>query len=253
MGRLLLLLIISSVAAAPALARPGSEPAAVAGTTIVSASKSGFVDVAFPREARLSNRQFRNPDLDFEGGGRVVGLVLVRLGLPREEALELDLTRWSFCGGRGCEPRRPVEFAMATNWRDSHWTDDQWVIPPGNYRMYVITDGADVRLEVTFSGLTGEAHLSPSHPATIGVRVPHVTTPRDQENVVVAEDTFEMTSPGLMVEAVREAPELGIGLNAACYGRGDSDLLRRLQEDSCGWWLGTDSSPSFSVTWQIFG
>lgn len=252
-----LVLVLLSLLALPSARGSERELPELAGTTIVTATASGYVDVVLPRSTRISRASGRNPDFRFEGNGRIVGLVLVAQNAPWAEAYEIDFTRWDFCGRRACAPKRPIEFAVAVHWKRSQITDKHWIVPRGRYRMYVITDGAPVRLEVTFGDLDGEVHLQPQHEATIGVRQPQVMTPRDQRNVIVAEDAFEMTSPGLMVEGNQQTVDTGAGLDSACYTRAGNHVPTPddpFAKGYCGGGATTHLAPpgDFPITWGIY-
>ena len=87
-------LVASGLGALPAQARS----AGLTATTVVTATSSGYVDVQLPRDARLSPRYLRNPDISFAGTGRLLGLWLRPLDTSSQDNLEV-LRLPAFVGG----------------------------------------------------------------------------------------------------------------------------------------------------------
>lgn len=95
-----------------------------------------------------------------EGGGRLVGFALVKEGnrnTGRPPTLFGGEVRG--CARRGCRGGPISGFLVGFG-----LGPDQ-ELPAGNYRLYVVTDGAPVKIDLEFENLEGRTNLAPAHAA----------------------------------------------------------------------------------------
>jgi hypothetical protein len=129
----------------------------LAATTVLTATRSGYVDVLVPADARLSPQRLRNPDVSFTGSGRMLGAWLV----PADPARALDdslevIRRPAFLGGRtatsgSTEPRPQCSGGPLGSCTSPE--PKAIVLHKGLYRLTVLTDGHPVRLVLHLHGL----------------------------------------------------------------------------------------------------
>ncbi len=164
--------LLAAALAVPAQARVVA-PVELTATTVLTAQRSGYVDVVVPVDARVSAKVEGNPDVVFSGGGRLVGF-----WLERESATvggftdSLSSTRLpAFLGGRqhtygsyaGTQQctGTPEAFPVAYDCPDST-TPPAILLHEGRYRLTVLADGSPLRITLTLHGLdSGTTELSP--------------------------------------------------------------------------------------------
>lgn len=178
----------SVVAAVPILARPdgGGVASGPAGppsaarvelgkVNILSGSDSGSIAVHLSSDAvvdlRSATTRLRgpNPNIGIRGSGRFVGFALV--GQPftrvRERGRFLLAGRFADCSAPGCEPSEfPINYVngLAPG-------RGRVVLESGDYRLFLIADGAPVRIKLTFiEGPSGRALLRPGRTDTIDLQ-----------------------------------------------------------------------------------
>lgn len=148
------LMLLAGAAAVPAVA---AAPPALAGTTVVTGSAIGAMQVRVPRAATIS--LLPNADstqgaaATFRGTGRLLAAVLVR----RPVTDEVWLTSRGVCMTAGCSGER--------RFFGTHRTPGVPSAParldPGTYTLYWITDGKPASVTLRFGGLSGRATLRP--------------------------------------------------------------------------------------------
>lgn len=165
-------------AAAPADAS-STAPLTLGGTVTVS-GRSGFVrDVVVPKAAT-----FVDTDAVLRsGGGRYSGFILRKNGEGNTHTIAV--IRPGNCLTRGCA--RP---AWVGTWvtkfhagysRPPGSPPDQAPVPPGRYRLYLLTDGKPVTATFKLRGLTGRTSITSGRPyaPTIDVTKPSQYAPAE--------------------------------------------------------------------------
>jgi hypothetical protein len=158
-------LLLLPLAAVPAHAGPSAP--SLAGTTVVTATRSGYVDVVLTRDARLSPLYRDNPDVSVRGQGRLVGAWLEAVG-DGSDALEV-MRLPAFMGGR---TRTSGTTEPAAQCDDNPLLGSCTTPKPtaivlhrGHYRLTVLTDGKAVTLQLRLHGLgSGTTRVRPAHP-----------------------------------------------------------------------------------------
>lgn len=162
-----LALLLLPLVAMPAHAGPTTS--SVAATTVITATKSGYVDLVLPRDARLSPKYRDNPDVSLTGKGRLVGAWLERSD-PGAASDSLEVLRLpAFMGGRmrTSGTTEPTPDCSSNGLLDSCTSPKPTaiVLHRGHYRLTVLTDGQPLRLVLRLHGLgRGTARVQPAHP-----------------------------------------------------------------------------------------
>lgn len=174
--------IVLTAVAAAALGAPAEarkpKPIRLTETTTITATQSGWVDVALYDDALLSALSEMNPDVDVTGAGRLLSLTMTSRGTDWTNTDSLELYRLpSFLGSKelvwgttdstgGCTNGTPVGPTSVPVGGTCDYTDPKnIVLHEGVYRISVLTDGAPVTFSLTLHGLDeGETALSPNHP-----------------------------------------------------------------------------------------
>lgn len=147
-------------------AAAGGEPTrrvTLGGTTVVEGDQSGFVPVRLPRDARVSIAEDLrrpsgpNPDIRTSGAGRFVGFALVEDPYPeiRNEGRFLMAGRFGDCAEEGCRPARVTNVVQPLNAEGPELT-----LKKGNYRLYLVADGAPASVKLRLHGLGGRARIA---------------------------------------------------------------------------------------------
>lgn len=143
-----------------ASASPPVPIPSLAGRTTVLASSTSVTTVRLPREIEMPRPNM----ISFHGRGRVRGFVLTQRGESMMEAPTYFTVAPGYCGTPGCgrieAPRGGWSFLTGT---------PTGKLPAGEYRLFVIADSADLRVELTIPELRGRTTISPSEPAAIDV------------------------------------------------------------------------------------
>ena len=171
---------------------------ALAGTTVVRASRPAAIDVRLPRAATVATPLLDSPDLSVVGAGRVTAFALVGTDRATAETrllggVDRAGTRFLFRAGRfdsgsyggvGTFPRSVS-------------------LPAGAYRLYVVPDGAPVTITLTLHGLSGRTTVVPATPAGAAVIVADgLTTPAPQ-TAYTGTVTHGLDRPGILVHFLR--------------------------------------------------
>lgn len=173
---LVLTAVTAAVLSVPAEARK-PKPIRLTETTTITATQSGWVDVALYDDALLSPLSEKNPDVDVTGAGRLLRLTMTSLGTDWNNTDSLDLYRLpSFLGSKelvwgttdsagGCTNGTPVGPTSVPVGGTCNFTDPKHIVlHEGRYRISVLTDGAPVSFALSLHGLeAGETQLSPNH------------------------------------------------------------------------------------------
>ena len=155
-----LLLVLPTAEAAPA------RPVALAGTIVVTAKRSGTMRVVLPRPARVDFSEIKR----LQSGGRFYGLVL------RHETADawVESIGIGNCARAGCKPLFPYSGmnCVCVRQPDGTMTIGEGTLPAGNYRLYVVADGAPVTMRMTLRGLSGSVTVTPTQPARVSILEP---------------------------------------------------------------------------------
>lgn len=192
----ILLWIYGAVAAIPTFARPdgGEGASGTAGAAarielgrvnVISGRESGSIPVHLSSDAvvdlRTATKRLRgpNPNIGIRGPGRFVGFALV--GQPftrvRERGRFLLAGRFADCSAPACDPTEwPINYVngLAPG-------RGRVVLKRGDYRLFLIADGAPVRIRLKFiDGPSGKAVLSPAPTNAIDLQTPATRFWNDQ-------------------------------------------------------------------------
>jgi hypothetical protein len=185
------LALLATVAAAPPTSAAESR-VDLAGITVLEGSQTAVIPVRLDREAELLNpAYFPGQGVIASGDSPLVGFALVSDQPDPDQVLVGGLLPWKVSQPRAQTvviPLTGVDFG------------DRFRIPAGDYRLYLITDGAPARVTLEFGGLPGETVLRPQQPVPYALKMPEsrsITTPAG-ENFHVSGDHADLQSNGLV-------------------------------------------------------
>jgi len=153
--RVLLAVLCLALAAPPAVAKPAPRLPALAGTTKVTVPGSMVIDVRLPKTADVGD--FTVPKgASVTGPGRIVGAMLLEAS---GKTAGLAFLKFGFCSAPGCAGTQPYLYYRVIQ-DPAHSGDTK--IPPGDYRLVLVTDGKPVTMVMKFKGLSGSTTLRPT-------------------------------------------------------------------------------------------
>jgi hypothetical protein len=135
-----------------------AAPVPLAGTVVLSGSTSGYVPVALTTEMRLQHPFVRanRGSVKMTGGGRMSGFALVDDGLDGNMLI----------GGRSQFTNKYTDeagpFMLDVGPGRKSGPDGALVLQPGNYKLYLLTDGKPTTLTLRFKGRGGRTELRPT-------------------------------------------------------------------------------------------
>jgi hypothetical protein len=184
--------LLTTVAAAPAASAAAESRVDVAGVTVLEGSQTAVIPVRLDREAELLN-PLHHPGRGViaSGDSPLVGFALV------SDQPDPDLV---LVGGRLPWQARLAETPTVTIPLTGLDFGDRFNIPAGDYRLYLITDGAPARVTLEFGGVPGETLLQPQQPVPYALKMPEsrtMTTPAG-EAYHVSGDYADLLSNGLI-------------------------------------------------------
>lgn len=149
-----------------------TEPFELCAVTRVAGNSATWVDVFLRKEVVVGTPFGASPDLQIEGDGAFVGFVLT--------GTEPGTSGLTLLGGRYPSPDSPAfimpvppypgvgggSFEFIKNY------PNQVTVPPGGYRLYLLTDGKDVEVTLQLDELEGWIDLAPERPADYGLFFP---------------------------------------------------------------------------------
>lgn len=211
-----------STATQPAQAQPQRFLVQVdmAKTTVITGRTPTAARVRMTEAATLDVKQDLgresgpNTNVELIGKGRFIGVVITE-DPPNPGALTVLLGRFGRCQKRGCDPRNAI---MNVVYPFDSGTS--LVLAPGDYRLYLITDGAPVRVTLNFDSryLKGKTVIKPEAPLRMDLGSIRQISPATPTNsYFAAGNSWELASPGLAVSALWLKGSSSAGLNAA-YG-----------------------------------
>ena len=150
-------------------AAQAAGPAELAGTTTVTASSAASIPVRLTNVATFDVLR-PGPGSNIIGRGRAIGVVLAST-----RTLDfVGLFRYGFCAAKGCQAKLPeggqdpggVSNQAYTALHLVDWSIGQKgvTIPPGEYRLIVVTDGTPVSATLHLKGLPGRTTFRARRP-----------------------------------------------------------------------------------------
>lgn len=162
-----LTIFVAAQAALVAIPAHGGAVPALAGTTVISGTRSGSVAVRLPRAVSFDVYK----DVAVAARGRLTGFALKKDGAW--DAPSAHAIKSGFCGTPGCAPVWPRSHVGMVVSPDS--TGYSGTLPAGNYRLFLLTDGAPVRVTLRLAGLRGRSSLTPRGGVRTAVVAPKPT------------------------------------------------------------------------------
>lgn len=158
-----------------------------------------------------------SPDIRVSGAGRMVGVVLVEESDDVIERTVVWRTLSRFCNAPACTTTEDEQFPWLGAANLAPGTDDTvGVVPPGDYILYVVADGAPVRVKLALDGLTGTRRLHLEKPVDAGVMLPRVRTSEESTKMVYS-----------FGEEVEFSGSSGIAIPMMRFRTGEAHLSRR--------------------------
>lgn len=148
--------VISTIAAPAAAAAPGVP--VLRGHTVAVAETTSFTTVRVPRPIDIADGW----KITSHGRGRVRGFVLAQVGEDVLDTPTYAMVFPGYCTTPGCGD--PAERGGGSGFLTG--TDD-WLLPAGTYRMYVIADDARVEIELRIDGYSGRTRIAATQPAAV--------------------------------------------------------------------------------------
>jgi hypothetical protein len=172
---------------------------ALAGTTILEGSTSVELPVTLPQPVTVSVYETVT-----QGRGRYVGFVMHQDGGWLTDIFYRVM--YSYCTSPGCtgeapptnvgailEPGTPGGGPLDPGSPGTATISD--TLPAGNYHLYLLADGAPVKVTLFFHGLGGQVTLAPAQPTTTATPAPtpDFTIPSSRSNAYAAGMTRQVT------------------------------------------------------------
>lgn len=191
---------------------------------VISGDAIAGMEVRIPRPATIEADPFSNRNVSYDGPGRIVGIVLVEEGAPVNRAFQVVSVQWTFCGEPGCKgkPYDRTEITTTSRWGPGK----RWKIPAGDYRLYLVADGAPVDVTLRLDGLDGETALRPSGAVAGRIAAPTATVPAPTGHVFLGRARpVVLPTAGLLIDGDTtgfvEGPS--VGARGSCFWRGQGE------------------------------
>ena len=212
----------SAPAAAP-LRDDGDGRSTLAGTTVISGRRAGVVEVRVATPAVWTGD---TSEVKIRGGGELPGFVLTK---TRKETYEHPVlgpieTEYEDMVVSGVRlPAKGAAKKLSAEERTLLLMPMKTAIEPGDYKLYLLADGAPVKVRLELKGLFGSTRITPGSPTGLDMK----TLPeRTQASAPVAGlftagDDSKLERMGLVFDALvvemRDSPEGEFG---SCVYRG---------------------------------
>lgn len=206
--------------------------------------ETGVFNAYVAEDSRLRYSR-RKKDVHVSGGGRLTGLLLVQEGV--RNPTRLYYLRMRECQSEGCQSGRSEEFLFGS-WQD------ELLLPAGQYSIYIIADGAEVRATLRLRGLSGVKEVRDVE----SVRASLTTRAGSAPGIYSDGHSFSFPDDGLSVAASwsKEA-ESFLGLAGSCLYKDEQpgtalayapgcELRGAVMEESVVYW-GGDWPPQLSL------
>lgn len=161
---------------------------------VISGDGIAGMEVHVPRPATIEASYWENDNISHGGRGRIVGLALVEEGKPLRRAFQLVSVRWAFCRRPARAPKDAVVLTST-----SRWGGKRWRVPAGDYRLYLIADGAPVEVRLRLDGLDGRTALLPAAPVAGRIATPQTTVGTTGHLFLGRDRPMVMPAPGLLI------------------------------------------------------
>jgi hypothetical protein len=221
----LALVLMSLYPAQPTARASDLKLPSLKGITTVVGSDMGWMNVRLPRDVdpwgTYEGSVDDQPAHDLRGNGRVIGFVLTEDNseVPLGQGPTLVGHSIGKCMKRGCRARGfLVSWIFASNLAER---DGKQVLPAGRYRLYLIADGAPVRMRLEFAGLKGKTRLSPQNRVQSKLKSlrPHVEGDAG-ESLYWAGTSSDLSGPGFALTVLwMEGDDLEGGVGTCIYER----------------------------------
>ena len=208
---------------APVNARSPLETPQLGAKNMFRAERSGYVEVILPQATGWEWDVFGNSTLRIRGDGRVAGFLLVRQDTPKPQGIYAAAFR--VCDRPGCSDGwsgwlTKLVIPIGLKWpkRGTVFT-----LPAGEYRAYLINDGAPVEVELALRDVRGVTDLVPTTrvEGSVGVQFPSAPV----KNVFSAGSTYRLHGDGAAFMGFVERHELGVAdLYTECFYKGTPSL-----------------------------
>lgn len=166
-----------------------SSPTSTRTAIVMTGSREGWAPMTLPRSTRVQGM------LNFSGDGRLIAFVIVPDPVPSRWTQGPFLYGVSFgrCSSPGCNVND-----LGRGW--FYFGDSR--LPPGNYRFYLVMDGARARVELPVRGLNQGIRLRAKRHFSLDVRTltPRIAGPN--HTVLSAGNSSRLTGPGLALHAL---------------------------------------------------
>lgn len=192
------LLTAVAVVTAAALAQPSAAAAtpkapALSGTVVISGSTTGYVEVTVPKQAVLPAGLGADAvaAIRITGGGGFAGFALAT-----NEA-DGPLIVGGHAPASAPTPERPE--VLAVNYGSGEFGND-FTIPAGRYRLYLITGGKPTTVTLKLRGLTGKSSFKPTVPTRAVVQggpLAAATSAEQVGGIYSGGHTAQLTTPFL--------------------------------------------------------
>jgi hypothetical protein len=201
-------------------------------SNVITGSGIGVAEVRLAAAASLNVRngllvtRGSRSSIRFNGDGRAVGIVLLEDEPDPEQRSLLIWMQTRFCENRGCSG---TEASHSWTYEGLERDDERGkvYVPPGDYFLYLIADGAPARVTLRLDGLKGRSHLEPQQQARGGVRTPQVRMDAgpSRQAYWFGEDVSFEGDYGIMYTAMRvEADNWAAGERGFCVYSGQPDF-----------------------------
>lgn len=169
-------MVVAFLEAAPpsraSLPIEGPQRVELGRVNVFRGTSTGYVNVSFPRAATLAADEPDRPDdsinadITVTGKGRFVGIALVQDPYPgaRDPHRFFLAGRFGACDDPGC---RATKRSLETMYDLQQDADDTLRLEAGDYRLYLIADGAPVIATLRLHGLSGRRSLQVARPAKL--------------------------------------------------------------------------------------
>jgi hypothetical protein len=177
----------------------------LAGKNVIEGSAPSVIDVRIPRDVEIDLKirgySERGPSstVSLAGGGRAVGIALTEhppVGLVNNKKFLLA-GRFSTCAEPGCfSPGDVVNFQWPRATAEERWD----TLLAGDYRLFLITDGAPVKVTLRLRGLRGSKSIRPTAPTPLDLQTPPISlTHTNGPSYYAAGSTFQTGTRGFAV------------------------------------------------------
>lgn len=171
--------------------------------TVFRITEPSFLDVRIPRDTTIERALLRvNDDVRISGDGRFVGMLLTqaRGTFDPRHSRTILVGDYRLCAEQGCSAK-PHHI---TYWIGFKEFGKRLEVPAGDYRLYLINDGAPARVTLDLEGLSpGTTTVAPLPHAQVQVGTPTMRlSSAPLTNIYSGGDSQRMTSPTFSWTAV---------------------------------------------------